>query len=76
MRAQRSSSSQLSDQWLPTGQAARAVGCSTHTLKRYAYRDEFLVEGTHWRRGPYVNSPLVWNIPKCLEAISRQGRCR
>ena len=60
--------------WMPTGPAARALNCSIDTLKRYAKRDEFLIEGKHWRRGAYPNSPWVWNIPACWEAIRWQGR--
>ena len=60
--------------WLPTGLAARALGCSVDTLKRYAKRDEFLVDGKHWRQGPHPNSPWVWNVPACKEAIRWQGR--
>ena len=60
--------------WLPTGLAARALGCSIDTLKRYAKRDEFLVDGKHWRRGAHPNSPWVWNVPACQEAINWQGR--
>lgn len=66
--------SPLLEQWLPTGPAARALGCSADTLKRYADRDEFLVEGQHWRHGPYRQSPRVWNIQACHQAISWQGR--
>lgn len=64
------------DCWLPTGQAARALGCSADTLKRYVKRDEFLLEGEHWRRGPHPQSPMVWNIPACQKAIEHQGRLR
>ena len=56
-------------QWLSTGRAAAVLGCSADTLKRYAKRDEFLIEGQHWRRGPHRNSPMVWNITGCQEAI-------
>ena len=65
---------ELTALWLPTGQAARTLGCSIDTLKRYATRDEFLIEGKHWRRGAYPNSPRVWNIPACRESIRWQGR--
>lgn len=64
------------EQWLPTGAAALALGCSADTLKRYAKRDEFLVEGTHWRRGPYHQSPKIWNFPACQQAIQYRGRLR
>ena len=63
-----------SNLWLPTGLAARSLGCSVDTLKRYAKRDEFLVDGKHWRRGAHPNSPWVWNVPACQEAIRWQGR--
>ena len=59
---------------MPTGPAARVLNCSIDTLKRYATRDEFLIEGKHWRRGAYPNSPWVWNIPACQAAIHWQGR--
>ncbi|WP_231596722.1 hypothetical protein [Synechococcus sp. CBW1004] len=49
---------------------------SADTLKRYAMRDEFLIDGKHWRRGPYRNSPMVWNIPACEEAIRWRVRKR
>ena len=62
--------------WLPTGRAAQLLGCSPDTLKRYAIRDEFLISGEHWRRGPHANSPWVWNVPACEEAIRWRGRCR
>jgi len=61
-------------EWLPTGHATRALGVSADTLKRYA--DSFLIEGKHWRSGPYQNSPRVWNVPACLEALSYRGRLR
>jgi len=63
-------------QWLPTGFAARALGCSSDTLKRYADRDEFLIDGLHWRRGPHRNSPRVWNLEACKQEIQRRGRLR
>jgi len=58
--------------WLPTGQAARHLGVSTETLKRYAKRDEFLIEGTHYRCGPHANSPYVWNVPACHQELLRR----
>ena len=64
------------DCWLPTGQAARALGCSPDTLKRYIKRDGFLQEGEHLRRGPHRQSPIVWNVPACQKAIEQQGRLR
>lgn len=74
MRSPDTSALQASQQWLPTGQATRVLGVSADTLKRYAMRDEFLIDGKHWRRGPHRNSPMVWNIPACQEAIRWRGR--
>ena len=60
--------------WLPTGQAARELGISPDSLKRYVDRDEVLVLGEHWRHGVHSNSPRVWNLPLCLQALNRRGR--
>ena len=60
--------------WLPTGQAARHLGVSNDTLKRYASRDEFLIEGKHWRRGAHPNSPWTWNVHGCRQAMSCRSR--
>ena len=62
------------DMWLRTGRAAHALGISEDTRKRYAFRDEFLIEGVHWRRGPHPNSPITWNISACEKALQWQGR--
>ncbi len=64
------------DQWLPTGLATRALGVSPDSLKRYADQNCFLIEGKHWRRGVHSNSPRIWNIPECVDALSYRGRIR
>lgn len=64
------------DQWLPTGLAARTLGVSHDSLKRYADRDGFLIEGKHWRRGVHPNSPRLWNLPACIDALAYRGRIR
>ena len=74
MHASHPRPNELMDQWLPTGLAARALGCSIDTLKRYAKRDEFLIDGKHWRLGAHSNCPGVWNVPACQAAIRWQGR--
>ncbi|PSB37941.1 hypothetical protein C7B81_07530 [Aphanothece cf. minutissima CCALA 015] len=66
----------LEERWLPTGQAALALGVSVRTLKRYADLHDFLIEGKHWRFGPLCNSPRQWNIPACVDALSYRGRLR
>ena len=64
------------DRWLPTGQATIALGVSPFSLRRYADRDCFLIEGKHWRYGPHSNSPRIWNVPACAEALAYRGRLR
>ncbi len=49
---------------------------SQPTLKRYADRDNILHEGVHWRHGAYSNSPRLWNIPLCRQALTYRGRGR
>ena len=66
----------VSMEWMPTGQATRALGVSADTLRRYADPDCFLIEGKHFRHGPHSNSPRVWNIPACEEALTYRGRLR
>jgi hypothetical protein len=63
-------------EWLPTGKATNALGVSADTLKRYALKEFFLVEGKHYRRGPHHNSPYVWHIPSCIDALTYRGRLR
>lgn len=62
------------ERWLPTGQAALALGISVRTLKRYADLHDFLIEGKHWRFGPLCNSPRQWNISACANALHYRGR--
>lgn len=63
-------------EWAPTGLAVRLLGCSEKSLKRYADRDEFLIEGIHFRFGAHKNSPRVWNVQACREAMLYRGRLR
>lgn len=62
--------------WLPTGAAALSLGISSDTLKRYADRDETLIEGKHFRHGLHTNSPRLWNVEACLERLTHQGKAR
>lgn len=59
--------------WLPTSQAARLLGVSDYTLKRYARRDQILLEGQHYRRGPYANSTFIWHVESCFEVLRKGG---
>jgi hypothetical protein len=59
------------DQWMPTALAARALGVSARTLKRYGA--DFLEPGRHWCRGAYSNSPTRWDVEACRTEIHRRG---
>lgn len=59
----------LNTDWVPTAQAARQLGVSSCTLKRYAHRDGLLQEGTHFLRGPHANTSLVWHLKRCFLAL-------
>jgi len=61
-------------EWLRTGLAARELGVHETTLKNYADRDQFLIEGVHWIYGVHANSPRLWDLPKCRDALAYRGR--
>jgi hypothetical protein len=64
----------LGDRWLPTPLAARALGVSPRSLKRYGHPlGGFLVPGVHWTCGPYSNSTARWDVPACREVLHRRG---
>ena len=64
-----------SNTWLPTHQAAVALGLNPGTLKRYYGhpRTGFLREGTHWKNGPYPNSAKGWCIEECRKELAAKG---
>ena len=60
---------------LTTGKAARLLGISVCSLRRY--RDivgGFLKKDEHWFSGAYENSPIRWDIEKCHEIISNRNK--
>jgi|TARA_R100000482_G_C5055751_1_gene114763 hypothetical protein len=60
----------MTDQWLKTPAAAKAVGCSERTLKREQdFRGGCLIEGEHWRRGISRNSSYIWCVERVYEAL-------
>jgi hypothetical protein len=62
------------ESWLPTPAAARALGVSTRTLKRYAHPNSgFLLPGVHWAAGPYANSTTRWDVEACRTLLHRRG---
>ena len=64
-------------EWVPTPEAERILGIKRDRLKRsFSYptsEDGFLREGIHWKRGPFANSPITWNLPQCIEALQAKG---
>jgi len=61
--------------WLPTQEAAKALGLKPETLKRYYGhpRTGFLREGKHWKPGLYPNSTKGWCIEECREELAAKG---
>jgi hypothetical protein len=60
--------------WLPTRDAAIALGRSTSYLKRL--RDShggFLQSGKHYATAPSVNATICWNVPEIRDALNRRG---
>ncbi|WP_254959379.1 hypothetical protein [Cyanobium sp. Cruz CV13-4-11] len=49
---------------------------SPTTLKRYADRDGFLTLGVHWRYGAHKNSPRIWNLRLCQQALDYRSRVK
>ena len=63
----------ITEQWLKTPAAAKAVGCSERTLKREQdFRGGCLIEGEHWRRGISRNSSYIWCVERVYEALKNR----
>ena len=61
------------DSWLPTEQAARALGVHSCTLKRY--KEEFLAYGSDWyKSGGHPNSKLMFHLDRCRDKLKLRGR--
>jgi hypothetical protein len=61
------------EEWLPTPLAARLLGISQRTLKRWANEEGFLEPMKHWVRGPFLNSTITWNVQACRETLHYRG---
>jgi hypothetical protein len=74
-RARRDEASRLGfDPLQPTPFAARALGVSARTLKRYGHPDSgFLIPGVHWTAGPFANSPIRWDVETCRAVLHHRG---
>ena len=60
--------------WLSTRQAARVLGISEWSLRRYANAESgFLLEGKHFKKGPYRTSKTAWHMEEVKEAMEQQG---
>ena len=60
--------------WLSTRQAARVLGISEWSLRRYANADTgFLLEGKHFKKGRYRTSKTAWHMEQVKEAMEQQG---
>lgn len=56
--------------WLPTLEAARALGISISTLYRWR-SDGLLKPGHDWRRKfPSANSPVLYHLERCEQRMS------
>jgi len=60
--------------WRRTGLAAQELGVHEATLKRYADRDQILIESIHWIYGLYPNSPRLWDVKLCREVLAYRGK--
>ena len=63
-----------SQQWLPTPQAAVAIGCSQNHLKRC--RDShggFLVGGEDYMLGSSRSAAILWNVDAVRKAFHHRG---
>ena len=60
---------------LKTADAARYLGVSVQSLRRYRdVEDGFLVENEDWFSGAFENSPIRWNVESCKEAFSKRRK--
>lgn len=62
------------DVWLPTRDAALALGRSTSYLKRL--RDShggWLEAGVHYAIAPSSNASITWNVPLIRDALNKRG---
>jgi len=62
------------DLWLPTRDAALALGRSTTYLKRL--RDThggWLESGVHYAIAPSCNASITWNVPLIRDALNKRG---
>lgn len=58
------------EEWLDARSAGRALGVSEKTLCRWR-KAELFKAGVHWRRKfPSTNSPVLYHLERCNEAMN------
>ena len=63
------------ERWLPTPAAAKELGLTSSTLRRYV-RNHIFVEGVDFRPGVYSTSPYVFDVIACREKLEYKGALR
>lgn len=60
---------------LSTASAAKELGLSTYTLRKYGHPENgFLAQGTHWiKPGQKKNSCKGWFVDACRDAMTQKG---
>jgi hypothetical protein len=62
------------DMWLPTRDAALALGRSTTYLKRLREtHGGWLESGRHYAVAPSSNASITWNVPLIRDALNKRG---
>ena len=58
--------------WVKTPVAVQQLGRSRSQLMRLK-ESGFLVCGTHWLKGPSLNSTYTWNVEAITEVLKQQA---
>ena len=60
--------------WISTAAAAKLLGRSPQSLKRYRdINGGFLEAGVHYSFGGFANSPITWNVDEVRKALNYRG---
>ena len=58
--------------WIKTPIAVQETGRSRSQLLRLI-KDGYFIQGKHFMKGPYRNSPITWNVEAIHETMSQQA---
>lgn len=62
------------EQWLPTTEAAQALGRSASYLKRLREsHGGFLEAGRHYAMAPSRNAAITWNVPLIRSELNKRA---